>query len=320
MIDLTNGDNNDRINPDLYIKTSSGSILAVMKLLEAIAASLGFAAVLATSNGIASLTEQVVNAVNESLNYLLPSFTARLAGTFARFILLLPAIMLLLVILDGIGVFIMRVSGQGATLVRFVHTIYWLGYIIQIVLFAGGFIYSLFEINSSMSESSSLVTAILGLYIPVFASTLCCMLFVCNYHHDIMVVLGTVQMERLTGKIHPVGKNHLMGRSGWLAAGSGILCASSAFLFIYPLVTGIQIVPEETLESLQKIGAMAILGFNLFFWLTVFLKYLSLRICMGNFRKYHNQAPADKKSKKSCLIWAIVIIILVWLLLRSCGS
>ena len=313
MIDFNNGKNSGRFDPSVYIKTKSGSILAIIKLLEAIAACIGLIGLFIGFAGITAITDKITEAVYEISNSFLPVLTTRLAGNLARFSFLLPMIILALIILDGLGTFMMRYAGTGEGIVRFVHFICWVRYIIEIIFFIIGIIwhlYSLRQLNNTAGGSSTLFVSLgmLGIFVyPVLAAAFAYLLFLCGYHHDICTVLKTVQEEKRTGYNVAAGDNHLPGRSSWLAWGSGIAFVNSAMLFIYPLVTNKQFVDVDTSKMGLDLGSTVLLGSHFVLWLLIFLKYLSLRICAGNFRKYHE--PQKQKKSSSCLLVILVILL-----------
>ena len=93
----------------------------------------------------------------------------------------------------------------------------------------------------------------------------------------------------------------------------------SAILLIYPLITHEQLISEERLRSFSSsLAPMVILGSNFVFCLTVFLKYLSLRICAGNFYKYHDSRGARSSSKIPVII-VIILCILFYFILKNKG-
>ena len=282
-----------RFDPDQYIKTKSGSVLAFVKLLEAIAAGIGIIALVSVSARVSQLSRELLYYISQFSSYLPASFSRVLIELFRNPLLILT-IILMLIILDGIGVLMMRYGSSGGGLVRFVHTIRWIAYIIEILCLIVGmvrFVLGLHQTSQAFADVNGANAAIGALGITGWVYFLCSLinlLFYCNYHHDIRVVLKTVQQERSSRRISKVGKNHLAGRSTWFAWGSGLWFICSAFLFIYPIVSHENLLSTETLRQISKyIAPIALSGINFIIALLVFLKYLCLRICMRNFNKMH---------------------------------
>lgn len=312
MIDFTNG-NNNRFNPDVYIKTNSSAILAIIKTIESIAACFGLLGLVISFLGVSTAVNHFTDSVNEVLLNYLPNISFQLPGFLLKLHYLMPVLVLLLIILDGFGVFLMRFTDRGEELVRFVHFMFWILSILGIIIFVGGVIMyhvQMNRLNDAFGSSSSLgaISGVMGFFIyPVIAINFLVLLFICNYHHDIYTVLKTVHEEKRTGNNVAVGNNHLMGRSGWLAWSSGAAFAGSAAYLIIPLVTHKQIIPEETRNSLLNLAPMVLLALNCLICFLIFLKYLSLRICVGHFRKYHDQIQKQKSS--SCFVIILIVIV-----------
>lgn len=320
MIDFTNG-NNNRYNPDVYIKTKSGSILAFIKIMEAIAASIGLIILYIGAFGISAALNNYFLELSNALSGYLPSSAIRATGILAQLPLLIPPLFLLLIILDGIGTFMLRFADRGESLVRFVHFIRWILSIIEIILFIATIIYSLngaSKLNDAFGSSAGILASIgiLGFFLyPLTAVNFGILLFKCNYHHDICTVLKTVHEEKRKGQLALVGENHFMGRTGWLAWGSGFAFASNAFLLIYPLVTHRQLVSEESWRSISNLAPIITQSIVCLFSFLVFLKYLSLRICARNFRKYH-----EYKGRKSSALGIIILVILLCIAAYAIGK
>lgn len=181
-------------------------------------------------------------------------------------------------------------------MLRFVHTVYWIIGILYIILFCFGvyqYTAAANRINQALSTTSqsSAVTASLGaMRISVYIAFLCSfitLLFFCSYHHDIRVVLKTVGQERSSGSLHAVGKNHLVGRSGWLVWGAGASFLSSLILLASSF-SGINFVPNELWENIPKLSPVFWAGLYAGFWLLNFLKYFALRRCAKKFNKFHH--------------------------------
>ena len=109
--------------------------LAFVKILEAIAAAAGLVYLVLGYFGISTLFDGITASVNAVINQYLPTAIIRLPGFAAKSSFLLPAIFLVLLMLDGIGTFMIRFLNRGENLVRFVHLIYQIAAILEIILF-----------------------------------------------------------------------------------------------------------------------------------------------------------------------------------------
>lgn len=153
-MDFTNGNNTHRYDPEVYIKTTSGTILAVIKFLEALFAVLGLAGLIFVSSGVSQVVKSMSEYFSSLLNLNLPDAFSLTAGNLSRFTVLLPAAALLLIILDGIGTLLMRTTHSGEGLVNFVHRVYWLWYVLQIVLLLYSVIKNLLHLTGSQGSAS----------------------------------------------------------------------------------------------------------------------------------------------------------------------
>lgn len=290
------GDNNQKqFDAGIYIKTVSGSILAFVKILEAIIAGAGIFAILFISDRIAVLSLKIAEYINPYLYYFLPNKIFNIVRNILQFPLLIPAIILLLVILDGIGVFLMRNANTGEGLVSLIHTIYWIFYIIQLVgmvLSAIRLVLGANQVNDAFSntEGGAAVSTVIGgmgvFFFPAFLFSFLITLFMCNYHHDILIVLKTVHSERRSGCLQRVEKNHLVGRTGWFVFGAGLLLFNS-ILWLLSVAGNVDFVPNEILENLPKLAPIVWFGINSVICLVIFMKNFALRRCAKNFQKVH---------------------------------
>ena len=312
MNDFTNGNNSNHYNPGVYIKTRSGFILAFIKIMEAIAASVCLIVLFIGINGIFASLNNFFLELSQTLSTYLPPSLSQTPGFLTQLPLLLPSLFLLLIIFDGIGIFLMRFANRGESLVRFVHIICWILSLIEIILFIAAIVLSVLGIsrmNDATGGFSRFIKSIgaAGIFIyPLFALYFEVLLFKCRYHRDICTVLKTVHEEKQTGQLAVVGQNNFMGRTGWLAWSSGIIFVFTALILIYPLITHKQLVPEESWHSVANLAPVITQTIICLFSFLVFLKYLSLRICARNFQKYHD----NRGGKTSALLIIILVIIL----------
>ncbi len=279
---------------DQYLKTTSGSVLVFTKILEAIAAGIGMIKLVFMSDAISKkIIREIIVWIYQSFYFVLPAEFADAISNPGRYSIIIPVIVLLLIILDGIGVLMMRYSGSGERLVSFVHRIYWIAFLLEIIALIVGmlrFVLRLDDISQALSNNQSVFTAVRSLGIIAwlyFFAALIGLLFYCNYHHDICIVLKAVIQERQSENPVNVKKNRLSGRSGWLAWGAGIWFVLSAILLIFPLLTKTTLISDDTIKELIDIPVMILTFINLIISLISFMKYLSLRICVRNFQRAH---------------------------------
>ena len=288
----------NHFDPEQYIQTDSGSLLAGIKMFEAIFAGLRLFVMIVLSGYILQLTQYIAVSLLQLLGNVKIDLTLFIFFMQLRYPLVIPGIILLLMILDGIGVLLMRFGESGELLVRFVHTIYWIGLIIAIIYIfyfsfrSFNFITQLgYALGADKSKWQSLTTLRFFLLLFVLAVVIFSWLFLCNYHHDIRVVLETVHKERKRGHPQKVGKNHLAGRCTILLLNAGIWFIISAVLLIWFINHPIgDLLPEEIAKYLPAILSPIVLLTTIFIInLISFLKFLTLRICVRNFQKMHQQ-------------------------------
>ncbi len=279
---------------DRYLKTAAGSVLAFTKMLEAIAAGACIIMLVFVSAAVSKIVQTIALLIEQALNFILPAKFAETLSSLIRFPMLIPVIILLLIVLDGIGVMMMRYAGSGEGLVMLVHRIRWIGYLLEIIALIMGtirFALGLADIRQAMgSNESFFLPRSMGILFWIwFLGALAVLLFFCAYHHDICIALKAVSPERRSEDPVAVGKNRLSRRSGWMAFCSGCYFVFSAIFFIYPLLTKTDLIPDETMKELTNIPGMVLLGGNMIISLISFAKYLSLRICAGFFQKVHKR-------------------------------
>ncbi len=280
---------------DRYLKTPSASVFAFTKFLEMIAAGLGMIVLVFVSDAVSGAVREITEAVCMTFYFVVPEKLAGTLSNLVRYPMLIPVSILVLIILDGLGVLMMRYTGSGEGLVQLIHRIYWLTFLIEIIFLIVGmirFVLGLDDLSRAMGSNQSMYStlgamgAIAWIY---FFVTLIFLLFYCNYHHDICVVLETVSAERRSAGPVTVKKNRLAGRSGWFAFGTGCYFVFSAILFFYPLLTETNVISDEKIKEMTNLPYMAVMGINMLISLISFAKYLSLRICVGNFQKMHKK-------------------------------
>lgn len=273
---------------DSYIKTSSGTILAVTKILEsAVAAAILFLILYASVSFATVISGFLNNYLYESVFFALPDLISNFYGIFLMYLFLI------LIILDGVGVLLLRFTNSSVRIVEIVHTIYWISFIVDII----ELLYALYEaikfsVNASggMQQSTSAIFG-LGLVMTYvsFLVVFLVLLFLCNYHHDICTVMKAVVKERQTGQIAEVGKNRLGWKVGLFTWGSGFIFVVSLLYAALYLFSGVNVIPESVSENMVVTSGFLLLLMNAFICLLIFLKYFSLRRCYGNFRKIHGQ-------------------------------
>ena len=276
----------EQFDPDRYLKTGSSAVLAFTKIIEAIPPVFGIISLVFASEKIGALTSSLNEALSQTMNFMLPEKVVSALSALLRFPLLIPFIALSLIVLDGIGVLLMRHSSLGDSLVILVHTVYWLLCVAGIILLIILVLRFASAVNRDVPDEISVVTGFLGAFAVIyFFLLLFILLFWSGYHHDIRVVVKAVRKERWTRKPANVGRNHLAGRAGWIAFGYGLELALMLLLIFYPLAA------EELPVNIDGVKELWNISGSVFFIILAaesafsFVKYLSLRICMRNFKK-----------------------------------
>ena len=173
MNNLLEFQNHKQAVADRYLKTASGSVLAFTKMLEAIAAGIGIIMLVFVSDAMSKTIREITALINQSFYFVLPTKFADAISNLIRYPMLIPVIVLLLIILDGIGVLMMRYSGSGERLVSLVHRIYWITFLIEIIALIVGmlrFVLGLDDISQAMGNNQSVFTSLgsLGIFVWIY--------------------------------------------------------------------------------------------------------------------------------------------------------
>ena len=294
MEDLLTGEKRKYFDPRLYINTLSGFLLAFIKMIESAAAAAGLILVLHRAR-LGALSLQELLAPLQQLSNLVPAVDLSWLPLIPlRYQLAITFVILVLTILDGVGLLLIRTGASGGGLVRFVHTVLWIGHILMIigVIFwtvrvAGGFGSAGRALRGQSSDAAA-AFGLLGMstYLYGIAAVLG-LLYYGNYHHDIRVVLKTVEQEHRTREAAAVGRNHLYGRSFWMMLGSVLYAAVSILLLIGLLSADAKGSAESAAVIRSVMYVTVFLAANALYAVLEFLKYAALCRCMRNFRKVH---------------------------------
>lgn len=294
MEDLLTGEKRKYFDPRLYINTLSGFLLAFIKMIESAAAAAGLILVLHRAR-LGALSLQELLAPLQQLSNLVPAADLPTLPLIPlRYQPVIPFVILVLTILDGIGLLMIRTGASGGGLVRLVHTVLWIGHILMIlgvifwtVRLAAGFGDAGLALRGQSSDAAAAFGLLgAGTYLYGIAAVLV-LLFYCNYHHDIRVVLKTVGQEHRTREAAEVGRNHLYGRSFWMMLGSALYTAATVLIFIALLPAEPKTSAETAAGKMTEMYGLMVFGANVLFAFLAFLKYAALRRCMRNFRRAH---------------------------------
>ena len=218
----------NKIRPDVYLNTGKATALAVIKLMEALAACYGLWFILSKPEAIPEAVDAFYMglAIPEASRSSLAVIFRSLYG----FLALIAVSGLLSAIVDGFACFFTRVSHKGSGLVSFSHRCSFIVSIVSLVL-AFGVIWRYFYMVMRFSQSTRSVSfadifVFLGAYeallyiIIVFGS----LWIMAAYHLYVARVMSSVKKEIKAGEILPPRKKNRLGREAlWLC---GILTAS----------------------------------------------------------------------------------------------
>ena len=232
--------------PSLYTDTAKATVLALIKLIEALAAGYALYYILANPAAV----QGIVDVFYEGF-----SFHASAKSAFVRIYQILHdsihvilAFELLLLVLDGLGSFLVRAAHRGAGLVRLVHIV---RYIFTIAGFIGSLVL-IFEYTMAIFRTAQTLNKVsfgdlftyLGSYeLVIFVILLLGAFWILlAYDRCVAGVMKQVSTEIKAGTVLPLKKRNHLGREAiWLA---GILGLSAA-LSIVELAAG-----ESTLASI----------------------------------------------------------------------
>ena len=214
--------------PDQYINTGKATVLAIIKLLEALAGCFALYYVMMNPQAI----QKTVQYFYEDLFIQADAQSAfySIYNTLLYAIQYILVFELLLIVCDGIGSFFVRVAHKGAGLVKACHRI---RYIFSIVGFVGC-LYIIFKYIQVMVETIKATSqmdykdifSLLGSYELVLYVIMILGAFwiILDYDHYVAIIMKHVATEIKANEIQKMPKKNRLGRaSAWFC---GILTAS----------------------------------------------------------------------------------------------
>ena len=225
--------------PDQYINTGKATILAVIKLIEALVGSYALYYVIMNPQAVQKVISDFYNGLTFSTD--VQSSFYSVYRTLSNSIQVILAIELLLIVLDGLGSFFTRVAHKGSGFVKFVHIV---RYFFSLITFIGSFVV-IFQYTMAMIKAAQAMNKInfsdvftfLGSYeLILYIIFVFGILFILmEYDRFVARVMKQVSKEIKAGEIQIMQKKNQLGReSAWLA---GILSAS-AVLSVVELIGG----------------------------------------------------------------------------------
>ena len=220
--------------PNEYINTGKASLLAVIKLIEALVGCLALGYMSMNRHAI----QTIIRDFYEGLLFKADAQSAfySVYGSLMRAIQGIIFFELLLIVISGFGSFFVRTAHKGAGLVKLCHRI---RYLFSLAGFLGSFVI-LFRYFLSMMNAAQTVNrigvndilALLGSYELILYVIVILGAFWILLEYDLYVarVMKQVAKEVKAGAIQPMRKKNRLGReSAWLC---GILTASAALSVI----------------------------------------------------------------------------------------
>ena len=275
--------------PDEYINTWKATLLAIIKLIEAVAAGYALYYIIANPHAVQGIVESFFNGM---------AFSADAQSSFYSIYLILYnsvqivlAFELALLVLDGLGSFFTRVAHKGSSVVKLVHII---RYVFSIIGFIGCF-YVIIRYTTAMINAAQATNKLgfgdvftymgsyeLVLYIVFILGAFWILM---SYDRYVARVMKQVSMEIIAGEIQQMKKKNRLGReSAWLAGILGI----SAVLSIVELVAGESVL--ASIASFVKPVQILYRGSNVISITVVavmVLKFFLVNRCSADFDRAH---------------------------------
>lgn len=275
--------------PDIYINTGKATVLAIIKLIEALAAGYALYYIIMNPQAVQKIVEDFYNGITFSVNTQSSFYSVYQA--LHNNIQLILAFMLGLIVLDGLGAFFTRFAHKGAGLVRIVHII---RYIFSIIGFIAS-IYVIYVYISTMVKAAQAankvgfgdVFAFLGsfelvLYVVFILGAFWILM---AYDRYVARAMKQVSLELKTDQIELLrAKNHLGRESAWLCGILGV----SAILSVIELVAGESVLANvasfiKPIEILYK-GSNVI---SIIAVAAMAIKFFLVNRCSADFDKAH---------------------------------
>ncbi len=223
--------------PDLYINTGKGTILAIIKLLEALVAGYGLYYIFTNPQAL----HKIMNDLFTNLEVNSQSAFASTYQLLTNSIQYILAFVLLLIVLDGLGAFFLRTTHKGAGLVRFCHMVRYIftvvGFIASIAIYVQYIINVVKVTQAAKQFNIGDYFAFLGSFELIIDVIILLGVFwlLVTYDRYVARVTKQVKIETKAGEIQPFKKKNPLGReAAWL----GGIIAASVVLSIVEVVAG----------------------------------------------------------------------------------
>lgn len=194
---------------------------------------------------------------------------------------------LVLVVLEAIGLLFLRIARKGAGLIKVIHQIYmviWLLYLLLLGYSSADSIRTIMKLPEGDAKTAALTSAIVLLVINVIIS----LLNLC-YHKDIAMAMTTVKYELETGRQGKLRRTHLSGISFFFC-----LPYLNAVLWMILGMIGTSGVILESM-GLTDVKVSDVAGMGVY-WITMISipiilmgKNLGVCFCNRNLKKAHRE-------------------------------
>ena len=210
--------------PDLYINTGKGTVLAIIKLLEALVAGYGLYYIFTNPQAL----HKIMNDLFTNLEVNSQSAFASTYQLLTNSIQYILAFVLVLIVLDGLGVFFLRTTHKGAGLVKFCHTVRYLfsivGIIASIAIYVQ-YIINVVKVTQAAKQFIGDYFAFLGSFELIIDVIILLGVFwlLISYDRYVARVMKQVKIETKAGEIQPFKKKNPLGReAAWLGGISAV--------------------------------------------------------------------------------------------------
>ncbi|MGJ4850580.1 hypothetical protein ACH6CV_10045 [Bacillota bacterium Meth-B3] len=319
------------INPNCYLKTFSGAVLALIKFIEALIASyLLYQAFKTTSDG-----SHIINGLITILKGNVDSFdTIGLYSIFNAELTIFVVIdwvvilNLVFVILDAIGVIFLRMFGKGSGLVRLVHTIRYIILLISLISTVAGVAWMIYILNKPMADLGEYSQAVTLTYSAIALSGVAVLL---PYHLAIAATMRIIGIELRTDQMQSVKRNSLPRTSAYLAFWSliSLVIIVAQYAISHDILSFSQGI-NTVIEFIKQLNIgfsdeayLYLIAINAFF----LAKYFLVGICARRFIREHKRYRSTvenyqrSKPKRTWLKTGIIgVIILTMFYFAACSG
>ena len=278
----------------LYINRVSATILALIKIVEAVVAGYCLVHVISLLVSVIDFFAKGVNDMTQYLDLMTSEFgfsqeiydasvksavgVVTIPFGVILGILGITVIALLLVVIEGIATLTLRFAKRGALVIRGIRRFYLVLSVLNLVLFA--YLAVLYIINFSKISQAIGETGAVGLNVVMIAVgviTLVILILQFCYHKDIARAMTTVDYEIEYDRPGDLKRTHLSGISFIFALPSTILLV----VWVVGIVTGyIPVLAMERLSMIMSIVTLAVM----------MLKQYSICFCNRNLKNARSYA------------------------------